>query len=44
MAMDDFEQWELELEQDAEQAWQIRLFLLTMAARIGAARELGGLA
>lgn len=41
--MDDFEQWEHELEQDAEQDWRIRLALLTMAARIGAARELGGL-
>lgn len=42
--MNDFEAWELEFEQDAEQAWHIRLGLLTMAARIGAAQELEGLA
>jgi hypothetical protein len=41
--MNDFEEWELELEQDTEQAWHIRLALLTIAARIGAARELGRL-
>lgn len=41
--MNDFQEWELEMDQDAEQAWHIRLDLLTMAARIAADQELGGL-